>query len=141
MIRLSIFREAKTRLPLKKINGLFTVIVEKESSKGWQGLVNLVFTDDRVIQRLNRVHRKKDKPTDVLSFSVDSPDSSDAVFGEIYISCTTAKRQASAYGGTLAEEYLRLVCHGLLHLFGYDHMKKPDAAIMQAKEQTYFRRV
>ena len=141
MIRLRTFREAKTRLPLKKINDLFAVIVEEESRPGWQGLVNLVFTDDRAIRRLNRVHRQKDKPTDVLSFPVDSPDSPEAVFGEIYIACPTARRQALAYGGTLVEEYLRLFCHGMLHLFGYDHLKKPDAAIMQAKEETYLGRV
>lgn len=141
MIRLHTFREAKTRLPLKKINGLFAAIVEGESKPGWQGSVNLVFTDDRAIRRLNRVHRQKNKPTDVLSFPVDAPEFPDAIFGEIYISCPTAKRQALAYGGTVVDEYIRLFCHGLLHLFGYDHVKKEDAAIMQAKEQTYLRRV
>ena len=141
MIQLRTFRESKTRLPLKKINDLFVVIAVEESLSGWQGLVNLVFTGDRAIRRLNRVHLKKDKPTDVLSFPVDLPDSPVAVFGEIYISCPTAGRQAKAYGGTLEEEYLRLVCHGLLHLFGYDHIKKPDAVIMQAKEKTYLGRV
>lgn len=134
MLRLCVFRDAKTRLPLKKINAIFKQAVQEETKPDWRGSVNLVFTNDRLIRKLNRVHRKKDKATDVLSFSVDPPVSSEAVFGEIYISCTTAKRQAKALGVDLVDEYVRLFCHGLLHLFGYDHIKSEDARVMRRRE-------
>jgi probable rRNA maturation factor len=141
MLSLCTFRDAKTRLPLKRIKTLFESIARDEQRPGWQGTINLVFTDDRTIQRLNRVHRRKDKPTDVLSFSVDAPDSRDAVYGEIYISCATAKRQAKAYGATLVDEYLRLVCHGLLHLYGYDHVRTAEAVVMREREDRYLSQV
>lgn len=134
MLRLCVFRDAKTRLPLKKINAIFKLAVQDETEPDWNGSVNLIFTDDRLIRKLNRVHRKKDKATDVLSFSVDPPVSPQAVYGEIYISCTTAKRQAKELGVNLADEYVRLFCHGLLHLLGYDHMKSRDARVMRRTE-------
>ena len=137
MLSLHTFREAKTRLPLKKINALHELIVGEEAGPGWKGSINLVFTGDRQIRKLNRDHRKKDKATDVLSFTVDSPGSTEAVVGEIYISCATARRQAEAYGGSLVDEYLRLFCHGLLHVFGYDHARRADAEIMRAREAYY----
>ncbi len=141
MLSLRTFREAKTRLPLKKIKALHELIVGEEAKPGWKGSINLVFTGDRQIRKLNREHRKKDKATDVLSFTVDSPGSSDAVFGEIYIACATARRQAEAYGGSHVDEYLRLFCHGLLHLFGYDHIRRADAEIMRAREVYYLSQV
>ena len=61
----------------------------------------------------------------------------DGVFGEIYISAETARRQAAEYETSLGDEYLRLVCHGLLHLFGFDHMKKSDEKEMKAREEQY----
>ncbi|MBI5266299.1 MAG: rRNA maturation RNase YbeY [candidate division Zixibacteria bacterium] len=141
MLRLSVFREAKTRLPLKRINAIFDLAVEEESGPGSSGVVNLVFTGDRLIRKLNREHRKKDKATDVLSFSVDPPTSPQAVFGEIYISCSTARRQAKEMGMELVDEYLRLFCHGLLHLFGYDHIRREDARVMRQKEDRLLSRV
>jgi probable rRNA maturation factor len=134
MLRLFIFREAKTRLPLKRINAIFDLATQEEARPGWSGVVNLVFTDDRLIRKLNREHRKKDKATDVLSFSIDPPDSPQAVIGEIYISCSAARRQAKELGVDIVDEYLRLFCHGLLHLLGYDHMRSEDARLMRLRE-------
>ena len=46
-----------------------------------------------------------------------------------------------AYGGTLAEENLRLVCHGLLHLMGYDHQKAEESLEMKQLEDHYLDRL
>lgn len=43
--------------------------------------------------------------------------------GDLVISVETARRQAKRYGVKLNEELLRLLIHGTLHLFGYDHEK------------------
>lgn len=140
-MRLQVFREAKTRLPGKKIRELFELVTAAEGKPEFQAEINIVFTSDRRIRQLNRTWRKKDKPTDVLSFNVDGPESAQAVFGEIYISVPTAKRQAETAGQTLVDELLWLVCHGLLHLFGYDHRKADDAAEMKRRERQYLDRI
>ena len=134
-MRLSVYKETPTRVPISGIRTLFDTVVEDEGDPDWPGRVNLVLTGDKRLQELNRQFRAKDRPTDVLSFNIDPPDE-DGVFGEIYISVPYASRQAADYGGTLREEYLRLFCHGLLHLFGYDHMKKADAARMEKRQET-----
>lgn len=136
-MKLNIFKDTSTRLPVKRITMLFDIVTTEEKRPGWKGSINVVFTTDREIQRLNRQFRSRNSPTDVLSFNIDPPDAESSVFGEIYISVPTARRQAKRYRVTLSEEFLRLVCHGLLHLYGYDHVKKGDDTRMKTREN-YF---
>ena len=85
--------------------------------------LSVVLTDDIEIHELNRCYRGKDKPTDVLSFSQLEGNEgvcSDSL-GDIVISIDTAKRQAIKFKCSFEEELLRLLVHGVLHLFGYDH--------------------
>jgi probable rRNA maturation factor len=140
-MRLRTFKEVKTRLPLKKINLLFDLIIADQAEPDWRADVNLVFTTDTHIRRLNSRYRRKDKSTDVLSFVLDNPHDLGGTFGEIYISVPTARRQAVRYGLSLAHEFLRLFCHGLLHLFGYNHMNEADATKMGRLERQYLERV
>lgn len=133
-MKLEICNDTKSRLPGKMIRELFDVAVEQEAKPNWRAKINIVFVGDRRMQTLNKQHRRLNRPTDVLSFNLDRPEIENGVFGEIYISCDTAKRQARQYGVEIIDEYARLVCHGLLHLFGYDHKKPADAAVMRAKE-------
>ncbi|HKK21295.1 MAG TPA: rRNA maturation RNase YbeY [candidate division Zixibacteria bacterium] len=138
---LNIFKETEVRLPRTKLRLLFDDILSNETRKKWRGQTNLVFTSDARLRQLNRMFRKKDKSTDVLSFNIDDPVSDESVFGEIYISVPTAQRQASDYGAPLSEEILRLVCHGFLHLLGYDHHEPSEEKIMKRREDRYLRRV
>ncbi len=138
-MRLHLFKETEVRLPRKRLQALFDVLTAAEADHARAG-VNVVFTTDRTLHRLNKQYRKLDRATDVLAFNLDDPDEAGATFGEIYVSVPTARRQATEYGGTLDEELLRLVCHGLLHLFGYDHHRKADAARMREREEHFLTR-
>ncbi len=140
-MKLHIYREAKTRVPAKAINTLFSLIAEEEADPAWKADINLVFTHDRRLRKLNAEYRSKDRPTDVLSFNVDDPALAGKVFGEVYISSETALRQAQEYGFSLAQEYLRLTCHGLLHLFGYDHIRSADKRKMTGKELKFLSQI
>jgi probable rRNA maturation factor len=93
----------------------------------------VILCSDYVIRKLNKQYRKKDRPTDVLSFPFGDPD----LLGEIYISLQRAKIQARKYGLTYEEELKRLLIHGLLHLMGYDHHNENDRMIMEEKELKY----
>ncbi|HEX2896780.1 MAG TPA: rRNA maturation RNase YbeY [candidate division Zixibacteria bacterium] len=137
MIRLRILKQRDVRIPRTRIEKLFNRIMKTESVKGATGNINLVFTTDREIKKLNRLYGRKNKPTDVLSFNYDNQFGPAGVFGEIYISVETAVKQAKAYNHSLNREFFRLVCHGLLHLMGYDHIKTPDRKKMEAKEGLY----
>lgn len=85
--------------------------------------LSVLLTDDARIQVLNRQHRGKDRPTDVLSFPMDESEAREGarVLGDVVISLDTALRQARARKRDLASEVRFLLAHGLLHLVGYDH--------------------
>lgn len=136
-MRLCLYKETSCRAPVKKLKHLFGLITEEEAEPDSQGCVNIIFTNDAALKKLNRRFRKSDRATDVLSFNIDSNGEEDSVFGEIYISIATAGRQARSYDASLGEELIRLVCHGLLHLFGYDHQTRNDEAKMKRLEERF----
>src|SRR5258708_7164821 len=81
---------------------------------GVPGEVDILIAGNRRLQELNRRFRRKDKPTDVLSFP--RPEG-----GDIAFPADIALENASRYGHAAAEELKILVLHGMLHLAGYDH--------------------
>jgi probable rRNA maturation factor len=87
---------------------------------GLKGMVNVLLTSSAEMKSLNRRFRRKDKPTDVLSFPAD-PNVQKQVAGEIAISAEIATRNARELGHSPADEVKILVLHGVLHLRGYDH--------------------
>ena len=93
--------------------------------------ISVLLTDDVAIRELNRTHRGKDKPTDVLSF----PSDDNALLGDIAISVETARRQAAEYDAPLQNEIYRLLIHGLLHVLGHDHHEPAERAAMEAEER------
>ena len=99
-------------------------------------------TDDHEIRELNRVFRRRDRPTDVLAFAMregeavgpEPPEATRAgeVLGDVVISAETARRQASQRRRPLGAEMCMLLAHGILHLVGYDHQTKRDEKVMTA---------
>ena len=92
----------------------------------FNGKVMLTMVNDKEIRALNREYRGVDKPTDVLSFSYFGEENFPVqdTLGEILISIPAAVKQAKDHGKTLNEELQFLFLHGLLHVFGFDHIKK-----------------
>ena len=95
---------------------------------GLPGEVNIYVTSSREMQDLNRRYRRKNKPTDVLSFPSRAP----GVAGDIAISLEIAAANAADIGHSLATEVKVLILHGLLHLAGHDH--ETDGGEMLARE-------
>ena len=93
--------------------------------------VELLIVDAGTIQELNREHRGKDKPTDVLSFPID--DFPHSPLGAIVINHELAHKKAKELGHKIEEEIALLFIHGLLHLLGFDH--EVDSGQMRAKEE------
>ncbi len=95
--------------------------------------LNLLFCADIFIKGLNRNFRKKNKPTDILTFYYETGLKS-GLTGDIAISLQTARRQAKETGHSLEEELLVLLVHGFYHLLGHDHIRKADYVKMKRKE-------
>lgn len=105
--------------------------------------ISLTFVDDDTIQRINKEYLHRDKPTNVISFSLQegafgglNPD----VLGDIVISVDTAVKEARRGRLSLDEEILYLMIHGFLHLTGYNHenTSRANAVKMRQKERELF---
>ncbi|MDR0966255.1 MAG: rRNA maturation RNase YbeY [Myxococcales bacterium] len=100
--------------------------------------LSITLLDDEAIAALNKQWRKKDTPTDVLSFPAgDMPPipGEPRPLGDVVISLDTARRRAVEEGMSLASELSRYLAHGLLHLLGHDHHTPEEARAMSRAEE------
>jgi len=91
---------------------------------GGERELSLLFVDDEGIRQINRDYLRRDRPTNVIAFSLAEGDFGNVnpgVLGDVVISVETAAREAKAAGITIGDAILYLVLHGILHLAGYDH--------------------
>jgi probable rRNA maturation factor len=94
--------------------------------------LTVALSDDRRVRALNKRDRKKDKPTNVLSY----PSGEAAYLGDVVLARQTVWREAREQKKTPANHLAHLVVHGTLHLLGYDHeASSADAERMEALER------
>ena len=96
-------------------------------------IFNVIIVDNDYIHRLNKEYRGIDRETDVISFALEDDKTFNLdirVLGDIYISIDKAKSQSIEYNHSLQRELCFLAVHGMLHLLGYDHMKKEEEEVM-----------
>ena len=94
---------------------------------------NVIFVDNNYIHELNKNYRNIDRETDVITFALEDDKTFNPVeriLGDVYISIDKAISQSEEYGHSLKRELCFLAVHGLLHLLGYDHMKKEEEEVM-----------
>jgi probable rRNA maturation factor len=97
--------------------------------------LSVLLTDDPTIELLNRKHRRKAKPTDVLAFGTAPTPEADGcprLLGDVVVSLDTAARQARKGRRGLVDEVTHLLAHGLLHLMGYDHRTDAEERTMNS---------
>jgi probable rRNA maturation factor len=109
-----------------------TDLLEKIAEDLTQRQIELIITDNNGITTLNKEHREKSKPTDVLSFPMGDT-LPHTPLGVIVISKDYVIKNAKAYGHSNQEELTLLFIHGLLHLLGFDH--ETDEGQMRHKEE------
>lgn len=102
--------------------------------------LSVTITGDRAIRRLNRDYLGKDRPTNVISFSLQEGEFggvSGHLLGDVVISADRAAEEAEQGGVSGYERLLFLLLHGILHLTGYDHERSGEAEAkrMARKEQ------
>lgn len=123
------------RLPRRLINrcaqSVGKVMKEKKSRE-----VSVVVVSEKKIRALNRIYRKKDKVTDVLSFGSEK---GDVYLGDIFLCWKQLQRQAIEHRHSLSKECAILTVHGLFHLYGYDHEIEREALVMESLESRALR--
>ena len=111
--------------------------------------VSVLACNNERIAALNDTYRDKASATNVLSWPAEDlaaatagarpappqPDPDGSLpLGDIAIAYETCAHEAEALGKPMTEHVTHLMVHGTLHLLGYDHIRDPDATLMQAIE-------
>ncbi len=102
---------------------------------GAGGELTVRIVDETESRALNRVYRGKDRPTNVLSFPMQTPAGVPVqTLGDLVICAGMVEREAREQGKALEAHWAHLVVHGVLHLLGYDHADPESARQMEALE-------
>ncbi len=111
--------------------------------------VSVYFMGNDSIREINKEQRDVDRATDVLSFpflelregdgeisEYDlNPENGAIMLGDLLVSVEKVKEQAKEYGHSETRELAFLLCHGFLHLMGYDHIEKEDEIKMMSESE------
>ncbi len=111
-------------LPIEELRAL----AEKAISENKK--LSVAFLSSSEISDLNRRYRKKEGPTDVLSFEGEND-----FLGEVLISPEIVKKRARENELSFESEIRRVLIHGILHLTGYDHQTEKEKKEMRKKEK------
>lgn len=111
------------------------LVLNEKANEAMEVTIRLV--DSEEIASLNKEFRKKDKPTNVLSFPSEIPDFveiSPKLLGDVIICPDVLIKEAKEQHKTYDNHFAHITIHGILHLLGFDHIKPEDAVIMEAIE-------
>ena len=145
MITFDVHQQVGTSIP-KSFWARWLRTLERHVRKAKGSQLSIAIVGDAAIRRLNATYRGKDKITDVLSFGERqahngrrasptlAPGEPTNFLGELVICYPQAKRQARALQHSLEHELSVLFVHGVLHLLGYEHHRRPAADRMRRLE-------
>lgn len=124
----------------KKIENFIKFILENEYKEEYgknDYYLSLLIADNKIIKQINKEYRNKDTETDVISFAYNETENIGGlnVLGDIIISLEKVKNQSKEYGHSEEREFYYVLCHGMLHLLGYDHIEEEDKKIMRKREE------
>tara|TARA_Y100001970_G_scaffold286381_1_gene408391 strand:+ start:661 stop:1122 length:462 start_codon:yes stop_codon:yes gene_type:complete len=145
MISVNVFSEERAWSKRLKNKDLFfknvcNALPRKYKFSNKKVSLSLLLSNNKNIKKLNKVFRKKNKATDVLSFPLDEKKkiSKDTYLGDIIISYNYLDKPKSQDLKLFKERLIKIFIHGFLHLLGFDHKKNKDYLKMSKEENTLF---
>ena len=124
---LSIINTTKGKLPSLHFSNI------KKDILGESYSLSIVFINEKQIQKFNKNYRKKNIPTNILSFPLSKKE------GEIFICPKVVKTQLKDFDRNLKEMIGFLVIHGMLHLKGMKHSAKMEVAEKKYDQKYFYR--
>ncbi len=148
MININVFSEEKAWSKRLKNKDIFFKKICKAFPKKYKFLnkkvtFTLLLSNNKNIKNLNKVFRKKNKSTDILSFPLDKKIkiSKNTYLGDVIISYNHLDKPRSQDLKTFKEKVTKIFIHGFLHLLGFDHKKNKDYSKMLKEDNFIFRSV
>jgi len=148
MININVFSEEKAWSKRLKNKDIFFKKICKAFPKKYKFLnkkvtFSLLLSNNKKIKKLNKSFRKKNKPTDILSFPINKKKgiSNKTYLGDIIISYNFLDKPKSQNIKSFKEKTTKIFIHGFLHLLGFDHYKNKDYAKMLKEEKLIYESV
>ena len=148
MININVFSEEKAWSKRLKNKDIFFKKICKAFPKKYKFLnkkitLTVLLSNNKNIKKLNKVFRKKNKSTDILSFPLDKKIkiSKNTYLGDIIISYNYLDKPRSQDLKLFKEKVIKIFIHGFLHLLGFDHKKNRDYSKMLKEENFLFKYV
>jgi len=140
VVRLRISSESRHKYLYRSdvLTRLATRICASEADGSADYEVSVLFCDDDRIRALNRDYRNKDAATDVLSFGQEAgPIPGTRLLGDIVVSLETVTGRNRGDRARMRDDVRLLICHGMLHLLGYDHATAAAQRDMNERQARY----
>ena len=130
----------KIKKPNKYIKNKLKLLTKKKFFKNKNQEFSILLTNNKVMKNLNNKFRKKNKPTDVLSFPFENKlkNKKNIYLGDIAISYEFVNKRSK--NSNLFFEFDKLWIHGYLHLLGYNHKRNKDYYKMKKLEDLILNR-
>ena len=148
MISINVFSEEKAWSKRLKNKDIFFETICKAFPKKYKFLnkkvtFTLLLSNNKNIKKLNKVFRKKNKSTDILSFPLNKKIKikKNTYLGDIIISYNYLDKPRSQDLKSFKEKVTKILIHGFLHLLGFDHKKNKDYSKMLKEENLLFKSV
>ena len=148
MISVNVFSEEKAWSKRLKNKDIFFKRICKAFPKKYKFLkkkvsFTLLLSNNKNIKKLNKVFRKKNKSTDILSFPLEKKVkiSKNTYLGDVIISYNYLEKPRSQDSKAFKEKVTKIFIHGFLHLLGFDHKKNKDYSQMLKEENLIFKSV
>ena len=135
--------EIRWKYKIKKIDNFFNEIVKLFPKKYYLRKKNIFLTlllsNNQSIKKLNFKFRKKNKPTDILSFPLKKKINRIFYLGDIIISYEFMNKPKLIYNLVFKKKIIKIFIHGFLHLIGHDHKTNRDFKKMQKEENNIYK--
>ncbi|MFA5729658.1 MAG: rRNA maturation RNase YbeY [Candidatus Paceibacterota bacterium] len=132
MIEINNLSEKYRKIDTVFLKKVATKVLKEEKNKKKIEL-SIAIVNPQEIKKLNKEYRKKNKPTDVLSFGEIGGDITEIVI---------CPEEVEKNGKDFKKELTLVLIHGILHLLSYDHEKtKKEAEKMFQKQEEYLSKI
>tara|TARA_Y100000816_G_scaffold39604_1_gene24927 strand:- start:206 stop:661 length:456 start_codon:yes stop_codon:yes gene_type:complete len=116
-------------------NKILKNLPKKYRFKNKNVVITILLSNNLKIRQLNKIFRKKNKPTDILSFPINKKVNNKIFYlGDIIISYEFMNKPKEINFNKFKEKVIKIFIHGFLHLMGYNHKKIEDFEKMNKEE-------
>ncbi|KJV69402.1 rRNA maturation RNase YbeY [Candidatus Neoehrlichia procyonis] len=136
MIKITVLKKKWYKIlnkPKTYIKKIINISLNNLDILKYNPFISIVLADDNLLHNLNYKYRKKNKPTNVLSFTYEKL-SYNCCLGEIFISLETIIKESAELDIYITDYVSHMLIHGLLHILEYDHKTPEETHKMQSLE-------